>query len=134
MNPTKGQKAAYTAVLDIQQDVIDRLTVGTKVCDAGLRFGVAVWRCVIDACFCYAHVVSLSQISTAIKAVVERARGNRSKLGDAFVDNLCKTFGSGVGMVPSEDSLVLSAENDAVIQYVPRASKGVCVCGGGGGG
>jgi Xaa-Pro aminopeptidase len=31
VNPTKGQKAAYSAVLDIQQDVIDNLKVGAKV-------------------------------------------------------------------------------------------------------
>jgi hypothetical protein len=69
------------------------------------------WRC----------TPTYAQISTVIRNVTERVRAKRAKLGDAFVDGLCKSFGSGIGMVPSEDSLALTVDNDVVVAYVVSA-------------
>ena len=58
---------------------------------------------------------------------MERLTAKRAKLGDAFMANVSVGFGSGIGMVPSEESLALVANNDAVIMCVVVSAAAVFV-------
>jgi hypothetical protein len=126
VNPSDAQKAAYGAALDVQQDFIDHLRIGDKVLGSACVLAVCVCDCVCDcecACGCdcviaAACVCVLAQISNVVTGVVDRVRAKRDKVGGGFIEALSRNFGAGIGIVPVEPSLALTADNETFIKCV----------------